>query len=79
VAGYKPKGALVNVTKHLYETVFVLNPELTEEDVEANIQSIVQPWKAKALRLSASIGWQTASGACHAKQRYGYYTLIHFR
>ena len=32
----------MNETKHLYETVFVLNPDLSEEDVEANVQNFVQ-------------------------------------
>jgi len=80
VAGYKPKGALVNVTKHLYETVFVLNPELTEEDVEANLQSIVQLLESKGAEIiRTDRGGKRRLAYVMRKQRYGYYTLIHFR
>ena len=41
----------MNVIKHLYETVFVLHPELTEEDVEANIQSTVQLLESKGAEI----------------------------
>jgi len=80
VAGYKPKGALVNVTKHLYETVFVLNPELTEEDVETNVQSIVQLLESKGAEIiRIDRGGKRRLAYVMRKQRYGYYTLIHFR
>jgi small subunit ribosomal protein S6 len=80
VAGYKPKGALVNVTKHLYETVFVLNPELTEEDVEANVQSFVQLLESKGAEIiRIDRGGKRRLAYVMRKQRYGYYTLIHFR
>jgi small subunit ribosomal protein S6 len=80
VAGYKPKGALVNVTKHLYETVFVLNPELTEEDVEANAQSFVQLLESKGAEIiRIDRGGKRRLAYVMRKQRYGYYTLIHFR
>jgi small subunit ribosomal protein S6 len=80
VAGYKPKGALVNVTKHLYETVFVLNPELTEEDVEANVQSTVQLLENKGAEIiRIDRGGKRRLAYVMRKQRYGYYTLIHFR
>jgi small subunit ribosomal protein S6 len=80
VAGYKPKGALVNVTKHLYETVFVLNPELTEEDVEANVQSTVQLLESKGAEIiRIDRGGKRRLAYVMRKQRYGYYTLIHFR
>jgi len=80
VAGYKPKGASVNVTKHLYETVFVLNPELTEEDVETNVQNTVQLLESKGAEiLRIDRGGKRRLAYVMRKQRYGYYTLIHFR
>jgi small subunit ribosomal protein S6 len=80
VAGYKPKGALMNVSKHLYETVFVLHPELTEEDVEANVQSIVQLLESKGAEIiRIDRGGKRRLAYVMRKQRYGYYTLIHFR
>ena len=70
----------MNVTKHLYETVFVLNPELTEEDVEANIQSIVQLLESKGAEIiRMDRGGKRRLAYVMRKQRYGYYTLIHFR
>jgi len=80
VAGFKPKGALVNVTKHLYETVFVLNPELTEEDVETNVQNTVQLLESKGAEIiRIDRGGKRRLAYVMRKQRYGYYTLIHFR
>jgi small subunit ribosomal protein S6 len=80
VAGYKPKGALVNGTKHLYETVFVLNPELTEEDVETNVQNTVQLLESKGAEIiRIDRGGKRRLAYVMRKQRYGYYTLIHFR
>ena len=31
----------METAKHIYETIFVLHPELAEEEVEANIQNII--------------------------------------
>ena len=70
----------MNVTKHLYETVFVLNPELTEEDVEANVQSTVQLLENKGAEIiRIDRGGKRRLAYVMRKQRYGYYTLIHFR
>ena len=70
----------MNVSKHLYETVFVLNPELTEEDVEANVQSIVQLLEGKGAEIiRIDRGGKRRLAYVMRKQRYGYYTLIHFR
>ena len=41
----------MNGIKHLYETVFVLNPELTEEDVETNVQNTVQLLESKGAEI----------------------------
>jgi small subunit ribosomal protein S6 len=80
VAGCKPKGVLVNAVKHLYETVFVLHPELTEEDAETNIQSIVQLLESKGAEIiRIDRGGKRRLAYVIRKQRYGYYTLVHFR
>jgi len=58
----------VYVTKNLYETIFDLHPELTEEEVEANIQSTVHFWKVKALRLSViDRGGKRRLAVCYAE------------
>ena len=70
----------MNVTKNLYETIFVLHPELTEEDVEANIQSTVQLLEGKGAEIiRIDRGGKRRLAYVMRKQRYGYYNLIHFR
>jgi len=70
----------VNVAKNLYETIFVLHPELTEEDVEANIQSTVQLLEGKGAEIiRIDRGGKRRLAYVMRKQRYGYYNLIHFR
>src|SRR5262245_27276591 len=70
----------MNATKNIYETVFVLHPELTEEDVEANIQSTVQLLEGKGAEIiRIDRGGKRRLGYVIQKQRYGYYNLIHFR
>ena len=70
----------MNVIKHLYETIFVLHPELTEEDVEANIQSTVQLLEGKGAEIiRIDRGGKRRLAYVMRKQRYGYYNLIHFR
>ena len=70
----------MNAIKHLYETIFVLHPELTEEDVEANIQSTVQLLEGKdAEIIRIDRGGKRRLAYVMRKQRYGYYNLIHFR
>ena len=70
----------MNATKKIYETIFVLNPELTEEDVEANIQSTVQLLEGKGAEIiRIDRGGKRRLGYVIRKQRYGYYNLIHFR
>jgi small subunit ribosomal protein S6 len=79
-AGCKPKGASVNVIKHLYETIYVLNPEMTEEDVEANVQNTVKLLESKGAEIiRTDRGGKRRLAYVMRKQRYGYYTLIHFR
>jgi len=70
----------MNTRKNIYETVFVLHPELTEEDVEANIQSTVQLLEGKGAEIiRIDRGGKRRLAYVMRKQRYGYYTLIHFR
>jgi small subunit ribosomal protein S6 len=70
----------VNGTKHLYETVFVLHPEMTEEDVETNVQNTVQLLEGKGAEIiRIDRGGKRRLAYVMRKQRYGYYTLIHFR
>jgi small subunit ribosomal protein S6 len=66
--------------KHTYETVFVLHPELAEEEVEADIQNIVgvlENGGSEVLRVDR--GGKRRLAYVVQKQRYGYYNLIHFR
>ncbi|MGQ4809691.1 hypothetical protein NKDENANG_03115 [Candidatus Entotheonellaceae bacterium PAL068K] len=66
--------------KNLYETIMVLHPELTEEDVEAGIQHIVQLLEThggEVLRVDR--GGKRRLAYLVQKQRYGYYNLVHFR
>jgi len=70
----------MDARKHIYETVFVLNPELTEEDVETNIQSTVQLLEGKGAEIiRIEHGGKRRLAYVMRKQRYGYYNLIHFR
>ena len=70
----------MNAIKHLYETIFVLHPELTEEDAEANIQSTVQLLEGKGAEIiRIDRGGKRRLAYVMRKQRYGYYNLIHFR
>lgn len=70
----------MEVRKHTYETVFVLHPELAEEEVEADIQNIVgvlENGGSEVLRVDR--GGKRRLAYLVQKQRYGYYNLIHFR
>lgn len=70
----------MNARKHIYETVFVLHPEMTEEDVEANTQSTVQLLEGKGAEIiRVDRGGKRRLAYVMRKQRYGYYNLIHFR
>jgi small subunit ribosomal protein S6 len=68
------------VTKNLYETVFVLHPEMTEEDVETSVQNTVQLLEGKGAEIiRVDRGGKRRLAYVMRKQRYGYYTLVHFR
>lgn len=64
----------------LYETVFILHPELTEEEAEEAVQSlnkILEDRGSETIRIER--GGKRRLAYPIRKQRYGYYTLIHFR
>ena len=70
----------MNARKNIYETIFVLHPELTEEAVETNIQSTVQLLEGKGAEIiRIDRGGKRRLAYVMRKQRYGYYNLIHFR
>jgi len=70
----------MNARQHIYETVFVLHPELTDEDVETNIHSTVQLLEGKGAEIiRIDRGGKRRLAYVIRKQRYGYYNLIHFR
>ena len=67
-------------TKRMYETVFVLHPELTEEDVEASVRDVVNLLEGKDSEIiRTERGGKRRLAYPVRKQRYGYYNLIHFR
>lgn len=64
----------------LYETIFILHPELTEEEAEEAVQGlnkILEDRGSETIRIERG-GKRRLAYPIH-KQRYGYYTLIHFR
>lgn len=66
--------------KNIYETVFVLHPEFTEEEVETFTQNAVQLLEGKTAEvIRIDRGGKRRLAYVMRKQRYGYYTLIHFR
>jgi small subunit ribosomal protein S6 len=70
----------MDVSKHLYETIVVLHPELTEEEVETQLQSIVKFLEGKGSEmLRVDRGGKRRLAYPVRKQRYGYYNLLHFR
>jgi small subunit ribosomal protein S6 len=66
--------------KNIYETIFVLNPELTEEEAEAGLQNVVRFLEDRGgeiIRVDRAGKRRLAYPV--AKQRYGYYSLLHYR
>ncbi len=65
--------------QRIYETVFVLNPEMSDEDVDANLQntvSLLETHGANIIRTER--GGKRRLAYPIEKQRYGYYNLIHY-
>jgi len=68
------------VRTNLYETVFVLHPELSEDDVEAIIQNVSKLLTDKGAEIiNTDRGGKRRLAYVIRKQRYGYYNLMHFR
>jgi small subunit ribosomal protein S6 len=66
--------------KNIYETIVVLHPEMTEEEAEAGVQNVVQFLEGRGgeiIRVDRAGKRRLAYPV--AKQRYGYYTLLHYR
>lgn len=65
--------------QRIYETVYVLNPEMSDEEVEANVQntvSLLETHGASIIRTER--GGKRRLAYPIEKQRYGYYNLIHY-
>jgi small subunit ribosomal protein S6 len=70
----------MDVRKNLYETIFVLHPELSEEEAEVGVQNVVQFLETRGgeiIRTDRAGKRRLAYPV--AKQRYGYYNLLHYR
>ena len=64
----------------LYETIFILHPEMTEEEAEEaaqNFNKILEDRGSETIRIER--GGKRRLAYPIRKQRYGYYNLIHFR
>lgn len=65
--------------QRIYETVYVLNPEMTDEEVEANVQNTVSMLESHgASIIRTERGGKRRLAYPIEKQRYGYYNLIHY-
>lgn len=66
--------------RRIYETVFVLHPDLSEEDVAAMVQSTVELLEVRGSEIiRMEPGGKRRLAYSIEKQRFGFYTLIHFR
>ena len=64
----------------LYETIFILHPDLTEEEAEEaaqNLNKVLEDRGSETIRIER--GGKRRLAYPIRKQRYGYYNLIHFR
>jgi small subunit ribosomal protein S6 len=65
--------------KRIYETIFVLHPDLTDEDVNAGVQSTVALLESHGSEIiRTERGGKRRLAYPVEKQRYGFYSLIHF-
>jgi small subunit ribosomal protein S6 len=66
-------------SKRIYETIFVLHPELSEEEAEANLQNTVTLLKTHGSEMirTERVGKRRLAYIVQ-KQRYGYYNLMHY-
>ena len=65
--------------KRIYETVFVLHPDMTDEDVNAGVQNTVALLESHGSEIiRTERGGKRRLAYPVDKQRYGFYSLIHF-
>jgi small subunit ribosomal protein S6 len=65
--------------KRIYETVFVVHPDMTDEDVEAGVQNTVALLESHGSEIiRTERGGKRRLAYPVEKQRYGFYSLIHF-
>lgn len=65
--------------QRIYETVYVLNPEMSDEDVETNVQNTVNLLETNGANIiRTERGGKRRLAYPIEKQRYGYYNLIHY-
>jgi small subunit ribosomal protein S6 len=65
--------------KRIYETIFVLHPDLTDEDVNAGVQNTVALLESHGSEIiHTERGGKRRLAYPVEKQRYGFYSLIHF-
>ena len=65
--------------KRIYETIFVLHPDLTDEDVNAGVQNTVALLESHGSEIiRTERGGKRRLAYPVEKQRYGFYSLIHF-
>jgi small subunit ribosomal protein S6 len=70
----------MDAQKNLYETIVVLYPELTEEEVETSVQSFAKLLEGRGSEIiRIERGGKRRLAYPMRKQRYGYYNLVHFR
>ena len=70
----------MNARTALYETIFILHPELSEEEAEETVQNlnkILEDRGSETIRIER--GGKRRLAYPIRKQRYGYYNLIQFR
>ena len=70
----------MNARTALYETIFILHPELSEEEAEEavqNLNKVLEDRGSETIRIER--GGKRRLAYPIRKQRYGYYNLIHFR
>jgi small subunit ribosomal protein S6 len=65
--------------KRIYETVFVLHPDMTDEDVNTGVQNTVALLESHGSEIiRTERGGKRRLAYPVEKQRYGFYSLIHF-
>jgi len=65
--------------KRIYETIFVLHPDMTDEDVNTGVQNTVALLESHGSEIiRTERGGKRRLAYPVDKQRYGFYSLIHF-